>query len=410
MKSNFLLYSVFVCTTFSVSAQGLTSVGAAITVENSASLTIQGDLNASVAGTIENSGLVQVENDITNSSGTSLFVNNLPGSVELNGNNQSIGGVDSISFNDLSLLGGLNSVKSLFVNIGVSGILDLDNQELQLHQNRAVVSNPNLNAISFLSGFVSGDSLGGYLVRSTNQSANYVYPVGSSSFSPAVRPVILIPATTSVNQFGVRMSDVSGNNDFTGVSNSGAIGPFDENAKQAEIGEINDLFYHNIFQFQGVDPADVQVLYSSFDGDFKTLSQWKSGQYINAGFVEGSASSFGLDKMMYKNGVIDFDHDVFALAELNTEIKVPGGISINDDGINDILVIEGLEFYPDNELQIFNRWGSLVFEAVDYQNNWDGTSDQAGVLVGDKLPTGTYFYILKLTDEKVLKGSLELKR
>lgn len=390
--------------------QGLSTNGATITIENNASLTIQGNLTAGAAGSIENSGLVEVENDISNSSGTSLFVNNLPGTVELIGNNQIIGGLDSITFYNLSLLGNTGSTKSLNVNIGVLNNLDIDNQELQLHQNIATITNSNINAIIFMNGFVSGDSLGGYLVRTTNQTGSYVFPVGSSNLTPELRPVILDPSSSSLSSFGVRLSPIGGDFDNTGTSLSGAIGPFDASSKEVELGEVNSSFYHNIIPFIGTAPVGIKVLYSSFDGDFKTLSQWKSGEYKQAGFAVGSQSSFGLDKMMSKSGVVDFDHDVFALTELNMEVKVPGGISINDDGINDMLIIEGLEFYPDNELQIFNRWGSLVFEAVDYQNNWDGISDQPSVLIGDKLPTGTYFYILQLNDDYILKGSLELKR
>jgi len=94
-----------------------------------------------------------------------------------------------------------------------------------------------------------------------------------------------------------------------------------------------------------------------------------------------------------------------------SEVSVPEGFSPNGDGINDVLVIRGLELYPNNELLIFNRWGNKIYEANGYMNDWDGTS-MFGITVGDdELPEGTYFYILKLDDDsEPIKGYVYLKR
>jgi gliding motility-associated-like protein len=94
----------------------------------------------------------------------------------------------------------------------------------------------------------------------------------------------------------------------------------------------------------------------------------------------------------------------------NNDLEVPGGFSPNGDNINDLFVINGLSSYPNNHLQIFNRWGDLVYNAQPYNNDWDGSSTEAGVLLGDKVTSGTYFYILDLGDgNTVLRGSIEVK-
>ena len=94
-----------------------------------------------------------------------------------------------------------------------------------------------------------------------------------------------------------------------------------------------------------------------------------------------------------------------------SEIFIPEGFSPNGDGTNDVLVIRGLEIYPDNSILIFNRWGNKVFEASPYNNDWNGIS-MFGLTVGGKeLPEGTYFYILKLgKDQKPIKGYIYLNR
>ncbi len=109
---------------------------------------------------------------------------------------------------------------------------------------------------------------------------------------------------------------------------------------------------------------------------------------------------------------------VFTLARINKvlppiekEVIVYNGFSPNEDGINDFFFIEGLSIYPDNTLEIYNRWGVKVFETSGYgiDGNWfKGISEgRATVSKGEKLSTGTYFYILRykttkdITREKV---------
>lgn len=71
----------------------------------------------------------------------------------------------------------------------------------------------------------------------------------------------------------------------------------------------------------------------------------------------------------------------------------------NNDGINDFLVIDGIERSPKNELQIFNRWGRMVYSAEDYQGTFNGVANVNMVVEeSDGLPDGIYFYIIDLKD------------
>lgn len=90
---------------------------------------------------------------------------------------------------------------------------------------------------------------------------------------------------------------------------------------------------------------------------------------------------------------ITYDYLIFE------DIKSPNVITPNGDGMNDFLVFENLEFHPNNTLVIFNRWGNLLFEQEEYQNNWDG----------EKQSEGTYFYILTLEGiDTPIKGSFTI--
>jgi gliding motility-associated-like protein len=82
------------------------------------------------------------------------------------------------------------------------------------------------------------------------------------------------------------------------------------------------------------------------------------------------------------------------------ELRVPEIISPNDDGKNDVLIIDGIEYFPDSWLKIFNRYGHIVYQRKAYDNSWGGYSNR-GSLGGNKpLPTGTYYYTLEYNDSK----------
>ncbi|MEE1898248.1 gliding motility-associated C-terminal domain-containing protein, partial [Flavobacterium rakeshii] len=85
-------------------------------------------------------------------------------------------------------------------------------------------------------------------------------------------------------------------------------------------------------------------------------------------------------------------------------ILVHNAFSPNGDNINETFVIDNIdntECYPDNSVEIYNRWGILVFETRNYNNTsnaFDGISrGRTTVNKSVGLPTGTYFYILNYT-------------
>ena len=91
-------------------------------------------------------------------------------------------------------------------------------------------------------------------------------------------------------------------------------------------------------------------------------------------------------------------------------IDVPDAFSPNQDFINETWFIPNLYKYPNNEVMVFNRWGTKVFEAKNYQGYWAGVSEHPAT-IGDHLPVGTYYYVLDLGDDSAAhKGFVYLKR
>ena len=94
------------------------------------------------------------------------------------------------------------------------------------------------------------------------------------------------------------------------------------------------------------------------------------------------------------------------------EFDIPEAFSPDGDGVNETFIIKGVENFPGNALIIFNRWGNEVYNVTEYDNSWSGTSTSKLNVGGDKLPTGTYYYIFDTKTEQygVLKGYVYLKR
>ena len=97
-------------------------------------------------------------------------------------------------------------------------------------------------------------------------------------------------------------------------------------------------------------------------------------------------------------------------------LTIYNGVSADGDGHNDYFKIDGIEYYPKNNLKIFNRWGVLVYEKDGYTNNqpFDGHSNgRVTISTDSKLPQGTYYYILEYEDSNdqshTEKGWLYLK-
>lgn len=96
--------------------------------------------------------------------------------------------------------------------------------------------------------------------------------------------------------------------------------------------------------------------------------------------------------------------------ELAGLVRVHPAVSPSGDGINDVLIIEGIKDFPTNKLTILNLNGAMVWEAQGYNNesiSFKGISKR-----NQALPKGTYFYILEVNvngEWKVSKGFMVLR-
>lgn len=91
------------------------------------------------------------------------------------------------------------------------------------------------------------------------------------------------------------------------------------------------------------------------------------------------------------NGCVDTDS---VLVTVVPTVVIPNGFTPNADGSNDAWQIDLIELFPDCEVEVYNRWGELLFRSVGYKQPWDGRYKDGLV------PVGTYYYVIELNDER----------
>lgn len=93
---------------------------------------------------------------------------------------------------------------------------------------------------------------------------------------------------------------------------------------------------------------------------------------------------------------------------VNSVLEIPNTFSPNGDDINEFWLIKGIGKYPDNAMNIYNRWGQEIFQASGYSEvkAWGGETKGGG-----KANEGVYYYVLDLRNgEPPLKGTITLIR
>ncbi|GJM28419.1 MAG: hypothetical protein DHS20C17_10540 [Cyclobacteriaceae bacterium] len=247
-----------------------------------------------------------------------------------------------------------------------------------------------------------------------------VNPDGSLTFTPAEDSV-------GIDTFTYVISDGNGNSD-TAVVSVTIIEPVesDNNPPDAKDDELEtDLDSELVI----TDPAEgVLVNDSDPDGDQITVQEVTDGITDQGGRInihnDGTLSYvprlgfIGTDSVEY---TICDDQDpqlcdsaMIYIVVRELPIEVFSAFSPNGDGINDTWIIQGITRFPENEVQIFNRWGNLIFKTTGYDNTskvWKGNATEGPVFGSDEAPDGAYYYIIDLGDgSERLSGYVVIRR
>ena len=168
-----------------------------------------------------------------------------------------------------------------------------------------------------------------------------------------------------------------------------------------------------IISLSTLSVTDGEIHTSIHGGTLPYTINWTGpGQYLSnsediSGLKVGSYSITISDLNLCNDFISDI---VVTLKGYEEDVFIPEGFSPNGDGLNDFFVIIGIEKFPDNELVVFNRWGTEVYRMMNYANDWDGVPTNRSI-IGKQLPVGTYYYILYFGENKIpVKGYFYLNR
>ncbi len=179
-------------------------------------------------------------------------------------------------------------------------------------------------------------------------------------------------------------------------------------------GGTTDLCIEENFEFD---------LFSLLSGDYDLDGTWE----VTSNNATISGSSFNPSSLLDSNGNYTFEQvqDTYTFAYTSTSncptstevsitlndlcralpcgdeegVEISKAVTANGDQWNEYFTVTGIEGCGfTTEVEIYNRWGALVYKSVDYQNDWNAFSHDKSIGGSDKVPTGTYYYIVKLKD------------
>ncbi|RED19439.1 gliding motility-associated-like protein [Flavobacterium cutihirudinis] len=159
-----------------------------------------------------------------------------------------------------------------------------------------------------------------------------------------------------------------------------------------------------------IDPATTPEGFLTDESDRQiVLIRWDENEkkWVNEGGEVGNTTVNGQNIKFIMAEVSQFGK--FTLGKIkkgngpNQDLIIYNALSPNGDDKNEFFHIKGIDNYPDNEVEIYNRWGIRVYSTKSYNENdnvFKGYSEgRSTINPNEKLPDGTYFYVLRYVKE-----------
>ncbi|MBE7443024.1 MAG: gliding motility-associated C-terminal domain-containing protein [Flavobacteriales bacterium] len=325
MKKTLLILLLY-ASVATTSAQLVYNNGAAIYSQQNALIKVEGSIQNDNNGLVDHNGLIivdssYIQNNNATSQGNGIYevyvnwdnsANFIHGTshVKLTGGSQLITGSNITDFYDLTLQG--PGVKTQTINAETSNILDLKANELATNDNEMFVSNNSTSAIIYdntfnSEGFVSSTGTG-RLTRATNQSNEYVYPLGSNVGTRRFRAIYITPNSTAQNQYSAILNNYNATTDA-----------YQTSSLDTNLCTVNDLFYHKIERKSGVSAAAIKVSYiNGVDGSWSSTANWNNAIWNNNNLnQQNTGNYYNIENINY-----DFDFAPIILGQIKPNAPV----------------------------------------------------------------------------------------
>jgi len=132
---------------------------------------------------------------------------------------------------------------------------------------------------------------------------------------------------------------------------------------------------------------------------------WSTGETTRQVEVYAGAGIYGVDVTYGMNCTSSDEIRIFECSIRDYLSNIPNLFTPNGDGINDTWFFYESAAFPDMVIEIFDRWGKLVYRSEPgYGNPWDGSSTN-----GREIPMDSYHYIIKVGNEEIM-GTVTIVR
>jgi gliding motility-associated-like protein len=111
--------------------------------------------------------------------------------------------------------------------------------------------------------------------------------------------------------------------------------------------------------------------------------------------------------------IVNLSENFDIIDNCDLELFIPDGFSPNNDGVNDAFTIQNIQFiFPNFSIDIYNRYGNLMFKGDKNKPNWDGRNSESTNVIDAVAPNGVYFYVINFNKNNTSpkQGRLYLNR
>ena len=161
---------------------------------------------------------------------------------------------------------------------------------------------------------------------------------------------------------------------------------------------------------QDCNPAEVSVQISGTHNRDTVNLSWSTGEQnvTKVTGISGGEYSLRITIIHHDSLRRYFDTTLtFTIEKEDCNISVGKFFTPNDDSYNDLLYISNVQYYPDFEFEVFNKWGQRVHHQKNTFQPWDGKWN------GFDLPDGTYYFVFFYSSKnkkRVEKGDITILR
>ncbi|MGH2664924.1 gliding motility-associated C-terminal domain-containing protein, partial [Flavobacterium sp.] len=254
--------------------------------------------------------------------------------------------------------------------------------------NGILVTTTNTNVTPVIAGPLSVDADGVITVAPNTPSGTYVVTYQLCETDPGTG-LNIVPAncdTTTATVIVLNPIDADDDEETTTAGSVGVVGILNILGNDTLSGASTDLTQVTLTV---VTPDPTGHIVLNPNGTVDVLPGTPAGTYT-------------ITYQICENGAVPANCDtatVTIIVSTNEDLDIYNHVTPNGDGDNEVFFIDGINKYPDNTVEIYNRWGVLVFEVSGYNNTdkaFRGVSDgRVTVNRLEDLPEGTYYYILR---------------